>query len=53
MMREIRSSDYNEACPDCFSLKVDIIWIHDENNPESPEIEATCLECGETWEDWM
>lgn len=53
MMREIRSSDYTEACPDCSSLKIDIIWIYDDNNPGSPEIEATCLECGETWEDWV
>jgi hypothetical protein len=53
MMREIRSSDYNEACPVCFSLKLDIIWIYNENDPSSPQIEVSCLECGEVWEDWL
>jgi len=52
-MREIRTSSYNEACPVCYSLKLDVIWIKDENDPNSPDIEACCLECGESWEDWL
>ena len=53
MMREIRGSDYVQACPACYSLKIDVIWIYNENIPESPQVEATCFECGEVWEDWV
>lgn len=52
-MSEDKILRYNEACPTCFSLKLDIIWIGDDNDSSLPEIEVSCLECGETWEDWL
>lgn len=52
-MSEEKILKYNEACPTCYSLKLDIIWIGDEKNPSLPEIEVSCLDCGETWEDWL
>ena len=53
MMRDEKILRYDEACPICYSLKLDVIWIGKDDQPEVAEIKVSCLECGETWEDWL
>lgn len=54
-MAKEKLTNYHQACPECFSLDLNVRWVGGDETVETdlPDVEVECRQCGEFWEDWL